>query len=252
MRRRRPGIHLLDPSPSPTLQWGAIVEDVDDPGAEMVVVSTPGATAVEWDVSVRNRTVAEDNPAYPPTDPVIVTVYKGQMDEKWPYYGGHRTLPLSDIGSEFGLRSYSFPESRLRVVGRVSLPRVPIEDVRPSPYHSRSFSVEGNEEFIESTRKEGVPLGAPLVREMDGYFEIVNGHKRLWVSQVAGLNEIPVQVFRYDDRRAADLWAKHHFHTYTKDEQQAALNRLIDDFGMGVFDELYHLERSDWVVGDES
>lgn len=241
-------MHLLESSPSPTLQWGAIVEDVDDPEGEMVVVSTPGATAIEWDVPVRDRTVAEDNPAYPPTDPVIVTVYKDQLEQEWPYYGGHRPLSLSDIGSKYGLKAYSFPESRLRVVGRLSLPRVPIEDVRPSPYHSRSFSVKGNEEFIETTRKAGVPLGSPLVREMDGYFEIINGHKRLWVSQAAGLDEIPVQVLRCDDRRAADLWVKHHFHTYDQEQQQAALNRLIDDFGMGVFDELHHLERPEWLA----
>lgn len=239
--RRRPGIHLENTSAHTTLRWGNIVEDVDDPSSEMVIVSTPSARAYEWDVSLLNRTVAEDNPEYPPTDWVVVCVYRDELDAEFPYYDGHRPLSLRKLSRESNVNMYSFPESRVRVVGRVKPPKVPIDEIHPSPYHARTFSVDDNREFIETTRKEGRPLGLPMVRKVEDGFETINGHKRIWVSERAGLEEIPVQVLDIDDRRAADLWAKHHYDRYTEQQQEAALNRLVDRFGITVFDKLHHL-----------
>jgi len=202
--------------------------DVDDKN-EAVVVNTPEEVAEDWYVPGRGQ-LDEDNPDYPSTDPVVVVVFRETLDEERPYYGGHRALILSDL-NEDEIPIYAFPESRLRVVGAVGLPEISLEKIDPSPYHARTFNHAENDRYIEAIRERGRPKSPPLLRPVGERFEIVNGHKRIWASHVAGLDAVPCQVRRLGDQEAAEIWAQKHLGGYTPEQATAAVDRLHAQLG---------------------
>lgn len=146
------------------------------------VVDVLGATADEFVVDAIDCTVAEDNPAYPPDDPVVVVVW--DADE--------RETP------------YHFPQSRL-----VSDPE--IEDVPPrglvaSPSHDRSFDAAANPHYIDRVSRLGFIESLLTVRETGAGLELVDGHKRRWIATEAGLETVAVWVVEVDNATAAALY----------------------------------------------
>lgn len=211
------------------LEHGDLVEDRDDPKPNpAVVVNTPRVSAEEWYVGGRG-TVAMDNPDYPADAPVVVVVYQDDLREVRPYYCG--TSPLKLAALERETRIYAFPAPRLERVGSLGLPTVPLDRIQPSPYHARNFDVDANREFIAEIRERGHPEPVPFARALDGAVELVNGHKRVWASHVAGLEEIPVRSIYADREHAARMWAERHLDGYSGDEVETALDRLRADWG---------------------
>ncbi len=91
------------------------------------------------------------------------------------------------------------PDTRERVQ------RVPLNRIRPCPFQPRKdFSTESLQELADSIREQGIvqPL---VVRERDGYFELIAGERRWRAAQLLQLPEVPVIVREADDRAALEL-----------------------------------------------
>jgi|GEM_PF-1917113 len=73
--------------------------------------------------------------------------------------------------------------------------------IEPAPYAVREFDREGNCGYIARVRNDGWTGSFPVVRPVDGTeaFEVVEGHKRLWVAEQAGLTTHPVEIVDVDD-----------------------------------------------------
>ena len=83
--------------------------------------------------------------------------------------------------------------------------RVPLNRIRPSALQPRKeFADEALRELADSIREQGIvqPL---IVRERDGYYELIAGERRWRAAQIIPLPEIPVIVREADDRSVLEL-----------------------------------------------
>ena len=83
--------------PNPETSWdhGDVVRDCDpDP---VIVVNTPGAPADEWDVPRFGKTVAEDNPEYPPDAEIITVVYEKNLNDASPNWEGDNPITYATL-----------------------------------------------------------------------------------------------------------------------------------------------------------
>jgi hypothetical protein len=85
-------------------------EDRDD--AVVVVVFVHDATAGDYTIEALGETVSAVNPGYSPRDRVIEAVYLTEAEAALGDWAN--TGQLRDAVAFDGLRSYSFPEARLR------------------------------------------------------------------------------------------------------------------------------------------
>lgn len=212
------------------IRCGDIVvdRDSDDPN-EAVVVNTPSQTAKDWRVYGRGL-LYEDNPEYPANDPVIIVVYQDTLNESRPNYGGVLSLKISRLNRD-GIKFYAFPESRLKAIDKLDPDEIPLDKIDPSPYHARSFSKSENREYIDEIRERGQPRLPPLVRRVDNRWEVVNGHKRIWASHVAGHDSILCARKYLDDKEAARVWAEKHLEGYNAEQASVAVERLHSQLG---------------------
>jgi len=77
--------------------------------------------------------------------------------------------------------------------------------IRPCSFQPRKkFTEEALRELADSIKEQGIvqPL---IVREKDGFFELIAGERRWRASQLLGLAEVPVIVRKADDRAVLEL-----------------------------------------------
>jgi ParB family chromosome partitioning protein len=216
------------------LDCGDVVVDRDDPAGEAVVVNTPPCETTGWTLRP-TLTLAEDNPAYPDDDKVIVVVYRETLEETFPYYCGARPLQLSDLNDK-GIKFYAFPESRLKKIDEINTRPVPVSKLRPAPYHSRRFSAQENLRLIARTERDENPPFPPLVQATDdGRLTILDGHKRVWAASVAGLNTIDCVNLYLNDWAAAGIFASCHLDRddirIEEDAYEETIRRLHERWG---------------------
>jgi len=211
---------------------GDIVQDREQHSPDdAVVVNTPPVPVADWDLEGRDMTVADDNPEYPADDRVVIVVYREALDQHRPQYAGYQHLKLSRLLAD-AVPLYAFPATRLDRVGSLSPTTVAVDEIQPTPYHARNFCYEANQEFIDSVRERGYPVPEPVVRVVDDGYEVVNGHKRLWVSHVAGLDHIRAHVIHIDEWEAAQLFVENHLDgSYSQSEADVAVARLRERWG---------------------
>ena len=83
--------------------------------------------------------------------------------------------------------------------------RVPLNKIRPSAMQPRKeFSAEALRDLADSIREQGIvqPL---VVRERDGFFELIAGERRWRAAQLLNLPEVPVITREADDRAVLEL-----------------------------------------------
>jgi ParB family chromosome partitioning protein len=83
--------------------------------------------------------------------------------------------------------------------------RVPLNRLRPSTLQPRKeFAPEALQELADSIREQGIvqPL---IVREQEGFFEIIAGERRWRAAQLLNLAEVPVIAREADDRAVLEL-----------------------------------------------
>jgi hypothetical protein len=101
--------------PNPETDWdhGDVVRDREDNDPDpAIVVNTPGAPADEWDISRFDKTVAEDNPDYPPDAEIITVVYEENLREAFPNWAANNPITYATL-DERSVQHYSFPDPRL-------------------------------------------------------------------------------------------------------------------------------------------
>lgn len=218
------------------LESGDLVRDRDaDTGRDhqAVVVNTPPVSASEWVVHRRyhpDRTVAEDNPAYPADSAVVIVVFTGE-ESRLEYYSGAGSIKLSYLNDR-GIPFYAFPRPRLRKCGSRGGFEIAVEKIRPSPYHSRSFSTQQNRQFIDEIAERGYPDPFPLVQVTEsGEFVLLNGHRRVWASCVSELSSITVKGCYLSEKQAARIWCRCHLGGYNQHERESAISALESQFG---------------------
>lgn len=218
------------------LEPGDLVRDRDDTQRDnqAVVVNTPPVSASDWVVHHRHypdRTVAKDNPAYPADSAVVIVVFTDGEESHLEYYSGGGSIKLAYLNDK-QIPFYAFPRPRLRKCGSRGGFEIPVEKIRPSPYHSRSFTVANNEQFIDEIAERGYPEPFPLVRITDsGEFVLVNGHRRVWASCVSGLSSIRMKGCYLTAKQAARIWCRCHLGGYTQQERASAITALESRFG---------------------
>jgi len=139
--------------------------------------------------------------------------------------------------------------------GRVE--RIAVDEIAPAPYHARKFDRSENRKYIEEVRNDGWTGSFPVVRPTTDGLEVVEGHKRLWVAEQAGLKDHPVRIVDVDDWAAARRFAADHLPDerhiqddgtadgyYGADEIAEAVATLVDCWGDRALD----LERVAWNV----
>lgn len=83
-----------------------------------------------------------------------------------------------------------------------SVVALPLEELRPGSAQPRThFDDASLAELADSIREHGV-LQPVLVRQRDGYFEIVAGERRCRAARLAGLVEVPALVRELSDHEA--------------------------------------------------
>jgi ParB family chromosome partitioning protein len=215
---------------------------------DAIVVNTPPKAAHEWRVPGRG-TLAQDNPSYASDAAVVVVVFRDALDAHYPHYTGVAPLSLSELHDR-GVSHYAFPQPRLLRVDALDPIEVPLSRLSPAPFHARTFDADANRAFIDEIAARGYPDPLPLVRVHDDGFQLVNGHKRVWASAVAGLEAILCHTVHQDAGEYARAWAKRHLEAYDAAEQAVAVERL-QDAGFGDVAATYASVETDGGQPDE-
>ncbi|NPB03464.1 MAG: ParB/RepB/Spo0J family partition protein [Thermotogae bacterium] len=84
---------------------------------------------------------------------------------------------------------------------------LPIDDIRPNPYQPRrNFSQEELKDLAESIKRHGL-LQPIVVREREGYYEIIAGERRWRAAKLAGLDRVPAIIKEVQDEKEMLIFA---------------------------------------------
>lgn len=177
--------HELDRDLGKPLEAGVDVRDRKRPqeGNVGVVLDVTGLPAEDVYVEAIEATVAEANPKYPADDIVVEMTWDGE-------------------------KAYHYPASRL--IREDEIVDVHPDELQPSPLHDRSFDREENESYIKSVQHLGYVESVITARVVEEGYEIVDGHKRAWVSREAGLGSVPVWLVQLSAKEADDIYRQFH------------------------------------------
>lgn len=121
---------------------------------------------------------------------------------------------------------------------RERVERVALSRIRPCPLQPRKdFSDESLRELADSIREQGIvqPL---IVREHDGFLELIAGERRWRAAQLAGLAEVPVLVRQADDRAVLEM-------ALIENLQRENLNPIEEAQGYAQLSGLFNLTQED-------
>ena len=127
------------------------------------------------------------------------------------------------------------PDDRERVQ------RVALDRIRPSALQPRKeFAPEALQELADSIREQGIvqPL---IVRERNGFFELIAGERRWRAAQLLKLAEVPVITREADDRAVLEL-------ALIENLQRENLNPLEEAVGYAQLAELFQLTQEEIAV----
>lgn len=121
---------------------------------------------------------------------------------------------------------------------RERIQRVPLDRLRSCPLQPRKdFSPEALRELADSIREQGIvqPL---IVRDRDGYFELIAGERRWRAAQLLQLPEVPVIVREADDRAVLEL-------ALIENLQRENLNAIEEAHGYAQLAEQFQLTQEE-------
>jgi ParB family chromosome partitioning protein len=119
--------------------------------------------------------------------------------------------------------------------------RVPLSRIRASALQPRKeFAPEALRELADSIREQGIvqPL---IVRERDGFFELIAGERRWRAAQLLNLPEVPVITREADDRAVLEL-------ALIENLQRENLNPLEEALGYAQLGEQFQLTQEEIAV----
>ena len=121
---------------------------------------------------------------------------------------------------------------------RERVQRVPLDRIRPSAMQPRKeFSPEALKELSDSIREQGIvqPL---IVRERDGFFELIAGERRWRAAQLLNLPEVPIITREADDRTVLEL-------ALIENLQRENLNAIEEAHGYAQLAEQFQLTQEE-------
>jgi len=124
------------------------------------------------------------------------------------------------------------PDNRERVQ------RVPLNKIRPSAMQPRKeFSEESLRELADSIKEQGIvqPL---IVRERNGFFELIAGERRWRAAQLLNLPEVPIITREADDRSVLEL-------ALIENLQRENLNAIEEAMGYAQLAEQFRLTQEE-------
>jgi len=125
--------------------------------------------------------------------------------------------------------------------------KVPINLIKPSPYQPRlTFEIEDLKAEIQ---KDGL-LSDLVVRKRNGFYELIDGDRRLRALKELGWKQVPVQIREVDDKTARLTVYKLNMirENYTVEERARYFKRL-NDGGMKAYEIGKELNIDDnWVM----
>jgi ParB family chromosome partitioning protein len=119
--------------------------------------------------------------------------------------------------------------------------RVALNRIRPSALQPRKeFAAEALQELADSIREQGIvqPL---IVRERDGFFELIAGERRWRAAQLLNLPEVPIITREADDRAVLEL-------ALIENLQRENLNALEEAVGYAKLAEQFQLTQEEIAV----
>jgi ParB family chromosome partitioning protein len=111
---------------------------------------------------------------------------------------------------------------------------IAVEDIRPNPYQPRTeIDQQSLEELAQSIRENGV-IQPVLVREREGYYELVAGERRWRAARMAGLSAVPGVVRNVSEVDMVKLALVENLQREDVNPMDAArsYHRLAGEFGM--------------------
>lgn len=126
-------------------------------------------------------------------------------------------------------------DNRGRVL-RVALNRIRASALQPR----KQFSEESLRELADSIREQGIvqPL---IVRERDGFFELIAGERRWRAAQLLQLTEVPIITREADDRSVLEL-------ALIENLQRENLNAIEEAHGYAQLAEQFQLTQEEIAV----
>ena len=114
--------------------------------------------------------------------------------------------------------------------------KVLIADLQPNKYQPRSkFDETKLDELSNSIKENGViqPIAVRPNKYEEGKYEIVAGERRWLASQRAGLNEVPVVIFKIDDQKSLEIAILENVQRQDLNiiEEAKGYQRLVKEFG---------------------
>lgn len=111
---------------------------------------------------------------------------------------------------------------------------IPLDELRPNPYQPRiELDEEAIESLAESIKTHGI-IQPIVVREKEGYYEIVAGERRFRAAQKAGLEKVPAVVKNIGDEECALIALVENLQRENLNplEEALAYKNLQDKFGL--------------------
>ena len=187
----------------------------------------------EYYVNAIGQSVAADNPGHPADDAVAAVVWDGQLADT--EGSDMSVMDLRATVIERHVTVYHFPVSR--VVAETEIKDLRLQTLAPSPYHCREFDPDENQQYINAVRGLGYVESVPVARPVGDRYELVDGHKRRWVAERAGLETLAVEIVALNDWEAANRYVRAHSATLGEGETKQLMAVLSARWGDRV-DEL--------------
>ena len=110
---------------------------------------------------------------------------------------------------------------------------IPVDQIKPSPYQPRlTFNLE---DIRGSIQRDGILV--PLtVRKKDGYYELIDGERRVRLAKELGYETVPCTVIDVDDETARrTVWKVNTLRQeYTPKEKAYYFKKLQKEYGMSL------------------
>ena len=111
---------------------------------------------------------------------------------------------------------------------------LPIDKIEPNPDQPRNqFDEDTLQELSDSIKQYGM-LQPILVTPKDDFYEIIAGERRWRAAKLAGLNEVPVMIRKYNENEVVEIALIENIQRDNLNpiEEAMAYKRLIDEFNL--------------------
>ena len=90
----------------------------DDPNEAIVIWQPEDRTIIDWkyETDAETVTTAEENPAYPDDEQLVVVAFRTSVADEWPDWWDVAPDTLYESTAERDITQYGFPESRLESI----------------------------------------------------------------------------------------------------------------------------------------